>query len=162
MAIDTTYLEQQGWSQEELRHAHRVAKEAERQREPWVDHLERNMHWLYLGGAVVANLTLPIALLPVFVAVTDSHLLLLTAILGLVFGGIATAVFHQLDRIDKKHHVLYIIFIFTTGLVGFSFVLTWANTLVAQAGFGYQHSVVTALVYLAAFLTPYGVWRMIR
>ncbi|MFB6197387.1 MAG: hypothetical protein ABEI52_03830, partial [Halobacteriaceae archaeon] len=80
---------------------------------------------------------------------------------GVVFGAISTAIFHQLDELDTKHHFLYVIFTFIIGVAGFGVIITKANQLAATSG-GYQHGFLSAATYLLSFFIPYATWRVVR
>lgn len=154
MHLDEDKLRSKGWTEEEIRHTRKLVNKVKRKKHPHQHMLLDVVYWSILLFTIAIIISISYWVVPLFVFANTGILLFLIIIIGLLFGGLFGRILHDLDHLERHHHLLFTIIAPITGIASFGIVLAQANTF-AKA-FNNQHNVlVTGALFVISFLAPY-------
>ncbi len=155
-------LEKRGWKKSEIADALHQINHAKWTREEHQKRFDEHVYWILLAVIVAANFAISIALIPVLVALNGVRLYLIIILMGLIFGLLFELVIRGIEHLEKKHHVILVIFIPTAALVNFFVVSKISNKVIGDLGLGDSHNpFIFSFIYALCFIVPYLVYRFI-
>jgi hypothetical protein len=98
-------LHEKGWSPAEIEHAMHHLQLAEERKHPLVKFTDKSTYWLYLFAVVISIGAMSEFLFPFLRFVPKELSIIITAMVGSVFGVLYAHVLHDLDRLAHSHHV---------------------------------------------------------
>jgi len=155
-------LEKRGWNKKEVSKAVGIIKNAKQDRGNGIIFLEKRIYWILLIVIIVANFAISVSLIPILIALKGMLLYIVLIITGGTFGLLFELVIRSIEHLEKKHHVILAILLPVIALVNVFMMSRISNGLMEELSLTNLHnSIVIALVYAAAFVVPYLVYRFI-
>lgn len=158
-------LAEKGWSKSEILKASSILHGKE---DPGQIYFAKQMnpivYWMTLIVSIIANMVVSVVLIPFLLAVKDAWTLyLIVGLLALAFGFFFNLLLNDIEHIDPRHHVIAGIFIPALAIINIFIVLnvTTAIDKVLFASQFSQNAIMIAIVYVVAFIAPYGVASLI-
>ena len=152
-------LHLKGWSKEEIEHAQKVLKKAEKKKHPDIKKVEESLYWFTLIVGLLGTILLSLILIPILIVNNNAWSYILTAIFGFLLGALIVIIIKDLHWLEHHHHVLITILIPVIAIFNFFIVVTRVNKLNNSLGLeAYHDPLVIGLIYLICFVVPYGVF----
>ena len=158
-------LEEKGWSEAEIQQLQKVITEPERGRHKPAFRTRLNpvVYWSTLIVAVIGNFVVAWALLPFLLMLAGGALYFFIAVIALVFGLLFNWLLGSVEHFDPEHHVIAWLFIPALAFITIYVLVGIANQLsVAFASPVRQSPVTVSVVFVAAYVLPYGVSALLK
>lgn len=154
--LNINKLKAKGWSDYEIHHALEILTQAEQEKHPRIKRLDENLFWFFIVIAILGNLAFSIALIPFLISFQTVFTYIITAFTGFVFGTLCTTLFRSIERIERRHHILYSVIIIIAGKVNFVLMTLQSNAMVEAWSLGNLHNpYILGICYLIFFFLPY-------
>jgi len=104
-----------------------------------------------------------ISLIPFLLTLNEVMLYVVIVIMGLAFGLFFEILVRDIEKLDKKHHIIISILIPSIALISFFVITIVANNIKTMFGIkGITHEpLVVGATYAVAFILPYSVYQLI-
>jgi hypothetical protein len=120
------------------------------------------LYWSTILFLTLMNFIVAIILVPFFLATQSLQLYLTIAIFGLLFGQLFNVLITRIEYLESHHHLFASIFIPLIAVVALLAVLSLSRSLASVLGVQItQNPRITILVYVATFLLPYSMSRLL-
>ncbi len=157
-------MKEKGWSEEEISHAMEImySKEKEGKHVIYTKNMNPILYWLSLIIAIIGNLFISIILIPFLLVLSSYQLYFVIVVLALTFGTIFNFLINAIEHIETTHHIIAGAFIPAIAVITVFVMVNVSNKLsvVFQSPI-HQNPVLVSILYVVAFILPYGVTRII-
>lgn len=156
-------MREKGWTEEEIKHAMEIMYSEDKKGRPII--LQKNMnpilYWLSLIIAIIGNLFISVILIPFLIVLSSYHLYFVIAVLAVTFGTIFNFLINAIEHIEPAHHIIAWAFIPAIAVINIFIIVNVANELgsVFQSPI-HQNPVLVSIIYVAAFMLPFGVTKL--
>ncbi|MFH1399586.1 MAG: hypothetical protein ABIG95_05745 [Candidatus Woesearchaeota archaeon] len=113
----------------------------------------RILYWLVLLMLGLCNFLIFLALVPFMLFLSPSHLLIIFASIGLVFGLIFSFLINDIEHLQPRHHVFAALFIPAIALINITVLMGAASILNGEV----VSAKAASLLYVVMFALPYMV-----
>ena len=151
MEIDKDKLRAKGWSEEEIKHAHKVISKAKRAKHPHRHALQETVFWALIIASSFAAAAIAYWFIPILTLFKDSVVYPFTIIIGLAFGLLFSHVMHELEHLERHHHLIIHTIIPLSAIVSFLLVIGRTNNFGAEV----HNGILIGCTYALSFLSPY-------
>lgn len=149
-------LHLKGWSKEEISHAHKIMKKAEKNKHPHVKKLENSLYWFTLAIGIIGTIFLSLVLIPVLMVNNNAWTYVITGIFGFLLGSLIVIIIKDLHWLEGHHHLFITLLIPIIAIFNFFIVVSRINVLNNAIGINsYHNPIIIGVVYLICFLIPY-------
>lgn len=156
-------LHLKGWSKEEIAHAERVFKEAEKKKHPHVRHLEKSLYWFTLIIGIMGTFLTSLVLIPILLVNSDAWSYVMTGFFGLLLGSLIIIIIKDMHWLEHHHHLSIALLIPIVAIFNFFIVVNRLNLLSYSIGFVKTHNpLLVGTVYLVCFVIPYGLFLLFK
>lgn len=141
------------WTKRDTKKAVRIVSKAKHKKSGFVKSLDKAVYWIILLIAVIGNLFVAVALIPVLITLTSFYIYLVIAIIALAIGLLFEIIVRDIEHLEKAHHLTINLIIPLFAIINF-FVVVWIiNSLDIIPRF---NPVIIGLVYAFMFILPYA------
>lgn len=116
-------LRKAGWTKEEISHARRIFKKAEKKTSPGIAALDKWVFWLLLLVGVLGIVAFAIWILPVLFFLTTPLLVFILLIIGICFGTLFTVAIQDLHWLRHRHHGFAALLLPVASIVAFGIIV---------------------------------------
>ena len=156
----TKRLEKRGWKKSEIKKAVSIIKNAKQSKTNSIKLLEKHIYFILLIVVIAANFAISVALIPLLMALKGPLLYFIIIVLGIVFGLLFELVIRGMEHLEKKHHLILVIFIPSIALANVFVISKLSNDLTITLGFKNVHNpTIVALTFAISFVIPYIFYR---
>ena len=149
-------LHLKGWTKEEISHAHKIIKKAEKNKHPHVKKLENSLFWFTLIIGILGTIIFSFVLVPVLMVNNNAWSYVLTGLFGFLLGALIVIIVKDLHWLEGHHHLFMTLVIPIIALFNFFIVVSRVNVLNHALGINsYHNPIIIGMVYFACFLIPY-------
>ncbi|MFH1181643.1 MAG: hypothetical protein V1702_01675 [Candidatus Woesearchaeota archaeon] len=121
------------------------------------------LYWSTILFLTMMNFFVALVLVPFSLAAPTFQLYLAVAIFGLLFGHLFNILITRIEFLERHHHLFASIFIPLIAIVALLIVLSAAESIAAVLGITVtQNPKITMVIYIAAFLTPNTLSRIMK
>ena len=147
------YLVEKGWNKKDINKTIKIIEKAKKSRPLQIKALDKFVYWFSLLIAVIGNLVISIALIPVLLVLKGVSLYIVVITLGTSFGLLFELLVRGIENLETKHHLFLSIIIPVIAVINF-FVIS--NNLEELIGLkNPQDPIIVGSVYTIAFMLPY-------
>ena len=151
MELHKEQLRAKGWSEEEIKHTHKILKKVKRTKHPHRHLLNDALFWALLLLSMFAAAAIAYWLIPIMTMLQASVVYPVVFIVGITFGLLFAIVIHDIEHLEKHHHLIVHLLAPIAAIISFFFVITRTNSFGGE-----QHSaILVGLTYTIGFLAPY-------
>lgn len=156
MQLHHQHLRKRGWTGREIKHTERILAKAHHAKHPAYRILERSLFWALLAVLSIAVFSVSLIVWPAAIVLPTGVLALALLLLGLCLSLLFIVVLHDLDTIDRRHHVLAAVALPVVALVTVNVLIQQLQTISAVLNISLGTSGLTlGGIYAAGLLTPY-------
>jgi hypothetical protein len=120
------------------------------------------LYWSTILFLTMMNFFVAMVLVPFFLAAPTFQLYLTVAIFGLLFGQLFNILITRIEFLERHHHLFASIFIPLIAIIALLIVLSSAESIAAVLGITItQNPKITMVIYIAAFLAPNTLSRLL-
>jgi hypothetical protein len=120
------------------------------------------LYWSTILFMTLMNFLVAVILVPFFIMASSVELYLTVAIFGLLFGQIFNILITRIEHLERHHHLFASVFIPLIAIIALLTVLSLAQKTSDALGIVQaQNPRITILVYIAAFITPNTIARLL-
>ncbi len=125
--------------------------------------LDKIVYWAALFIAILGNMLIAISLIPFLLTLNEVMLYVVMVVIGLSFGLFFEILVRDIEKLEKKHHIIISILIPSIAVISFFVITVVANNLknVLNIGIFTHNPLVVAAVYAIFFILPYVVYHSI-
>lgn len=155
-------LLEKGWEEEDIAKAEDIlySKEKQQKHYGYLKSVHPMLYWMGLMLAIIGNMIISVFLIPFFLVMSSTQLLIVIATMGFVFGMMFNFLLRDIEHVDYKHHVVAGVFIPALAVITILVVVRVANTFAKILKSNvHQNMWVVAIVYVIAFTTPYLTYK---
>ena len=152
-------LREKGWSEEEINQTKEIFLRAQSKKHPTVKKIEAFSYWLFfvlilLGGGISAWL-----MGPFLIVLNKTPALIVSAIFGILFGGLISYLVKEIEEIQRHHHLLIALFVFISA-IGTSILLSHRLHLVVKElpNVAQHNPYLLGGIFSLFTLIPYGIF----
>lgn len=121
------------------------------------------LYWSTILFLTLMNFFVAMVLVPFFLAAPSFALYMSVAIFGLLFGQLFNLLMTKIEDLERHHHIFASTFIPLIGLASMLAALSSVESIASSLHITLtQNPKVTVLIYVAAFLLPNAVTRIIQ
>ncbi len=156
-------LREKGWSDADIQHALSVLGEGSNVAEinVYANKINPVVYWTALVMAIAGNIFIAVLLIPFLLFLQSTQLFLLMIVLGISFGLLFNFILKDIELVDPSHHIIAEVFIPALGIITIFIMITIANQLSFRVDNPiHQNPVLVSVIYIAAFILPYAVFRL--
>ncbi|MFH0870285.1 MAG: hypothetical protein V1866_04485 [archaeon] len=156
-------LHLKGWSKQEIAHAERILKHAEKNKHPHVRALEKSLYWFTLIIGVLGTILLSFVLIPILIAANSSWSYVFAGFFGFTLGFLIITIIRHMHWLQHHHHLSISLFIPILGIFDFFIIVTTVNAFNQSLMIGNIHNpVIAGAVFFICFVLPYGAFMLLR
>jgi hypothetical protein len=152
------HLIEKGWNKKDISRTIKIIERAKKNRHPQIKILDKFVYWYSLLLAIIGNLIISIALIPVLLALKGAQLYTVIITLGLAFGLLFELLIRGIENLETKHHLFLGIIIPVIAVINFIIVSNNMKTFIGIEN--PQNPVIVGIVYAVAFILPYAVYQV--
>ncbi len=156
-------MKEKGWSDEEIKHAMEIMySEDKKGKIIYTRNMNPVIYWLSLIIAIVGNFFISVILIPFLIVLSSYQLYFVIVVLAVTFGTVFNFLINAIEHMEPTHHVIAGVFIPAIAVITVFVMVNVANRLsiVFQSPI-HQNPVLVSLLYVIAFILPYGVTRIL-
>ena len=148
-----TKLSDTVWTKKEIKKAVNIISKAKHKKSDFIKSLDKAVYWFILIIAVLGNLFVAVALVPVLITFTSLYTYLVIAIVALAFGLLFEIIIRDIEHLEETHHLAIGLIIPLFAVLNF-FVIVWIiNNMNIIPKF---NPVTMGLTYAFMFIIPYA------
>jgi hypothetical protein len=156
MKIDKLDLLSKGWSLKEIDQASKIIGEAEDKKIAGIKRIEGSIYWTYLVILMIATVVCSIFLTPFIFAIRTQFIVVITAVLGFVFGTMFSILITDIEKIKHKNHKNLMLTLAFSGVINAGLIVNLAADFSIRSGLRLSHNpYLIAGIYLFSYLTPH-------
>lgn len=122
----------------------------------YAKHGSNILYWMSLLVLTICNFFIAIILIPLLIFINQAQLYLIVVALGLVFGFFFNLLIHDIEHLERKHHLFAILFIPLVVIIDLFIVINISNNIATIFGISTKQSpLIVSCVYVLVFLIPY-------
>ena len=151
-------LREAGWTKQEMNHARRVFKNAEKKTHPHIKLLDQWIYWLLLIVGVLGIVAFSLWVLPVLFFLSTFWLVVVLLLIGWCFGMLFTTAIQDIHWLHHGHHGLAALLLPLVSVLSFGIVVSFGERY--RVAFPdiitYHHKAwLIGLLFAVGFLAPY-------
>ncbi len=151
---------------EEIEHKVKLIQEERKklkERKKTIIFLDKIVYWVALFIAIIGNMLIAISIIPFLLTLSKILLYVVIAIMGLAFGLFFEIVVRDLEKLEKKKHIIISILIPSIAVISFFVITIVANNLKTLLGIKIiaHEPLLVGITYAIAFILPYTVYQLI-
>ncbi len=151
MRIHHGRLKAKGWTDQEITHAKKAVKRAEKKKHPAYGFLEVAVYWGLLFLTAVGIFLVSIVIVPVLFVYPDSLILGVLLALGLCLGSLFALLIKDVEWLEPRHHAFNLAVLALVAVLNILFITGQFSSLV-----GDEHRPwLLGLGFAVAILAPY-------
>jgi len=156
MRINKLDLLSKGWSVKEIEHASKIIARAEDKKHKTIRLIDNSVYWALLVIIVVASIVCSIFLTPFLFAVKNYFVLIMTSIVGLIFGVMFSIIIVDIEKIDTRHNKNLLSTFVLCGMINFCLIILFANSFMINTRLTMSYNIfLIAGIYLFSYLVPH-------
>ena len=153
-------LAEKGWSDKDIKKAASILEKAE----SYDKHFSKIVFWSALIVIIFANLVVSLILIPFLVVLSQVLLYFVIVLLAGSIGFLYNLLITDIQHLEKKHHVAASIIIPILAIANLIAVILMSNKFMEQAQVNNlpHNPIIMGIVFVAAFILPYLVGKLIK
>ena len=153
-------LIEKGWSRKDINKTLKIIEKAKKNKHPKIKILDKSVYWISLLLAIIGNLIVSIALIPVLLALKSFQLYLVIITIGVSFGLLFELLIRTIEHLETKHHIFLSVIIPIIAVVNIIIIVLFSNRLEEMINIqNPQNPFLIGVVYAVAFMLPYVVYQ---
>ena len=154
MNIDPLKLQTKGWSKEEIEHAKRIFRKAEKNKNRKIKIFEQITYIILVLGVLAISFTGAALIEPFLLFVKPLPALGIIFILGIIFGGIISALVKHIEKIELHHHLIISLIVPTSAIITSILIVREAKIINTNM----EHNpLLLGIIYSIGCLIPFGI-----
>ncbi|MBN2111476.1 hypothetical protein JW707_00080 [Candidatus Woesearchaeota archaeon] len=157
-------LKGKGWAEEEIRRTARILEESPEKKSPKLIMLDKIAYWTGLFLAILANFVISVMLIPFLIVMKSFYLYLALIFIGVAFGWVFSLLIADIESIKTGQHIVAWIFIPAIALINVYLMTDLSNfiAVLMEMPSSTHHSTLVSVVYVASFMLPYSISKLIK
>ena len=156
MKIDKLDLLSKGWSAAEIEHASKVILDAENKKHVGIRFLESSIYWTLLFLLLIATIVCSTVLTPFIFAITSQFIIIITAVMGFLFGTLFSILITDIEKIEHKNHKNLLFTLVFSGIINAGLIINFAIDFSTKTRLPLTHNPYTiAGIFLFSYLIPH-------
>lgn len=161
MPITREDLVKKGWTEKDIIKTINILNSAKENKSTTLKRLDFIAYWVALIVAIIINVTISIALIPVLIFIKGLALYIIIGIIGLSFGFLFDFLIREIESIGQKDYVIQGLFIPSIAIINVYYITNVANNYALKGGISLiKNPILISLVYVLSFITPYLLFKL--
>jgi hypothetical protein len=162
--VDIDTLKKKGWSEEEIKRVTSVFAESPSKKSPTILLIDKVVYWAGLFLAIIGNFAISVLLIPFLILLKSFYLYLSLLFLGIIFGWVFSVLISDIEAVKTGQHIVAWVFIPAIALINVYIMTNLSNHIAGlmQIGSGIHAAPMVSVVYVLAFMFPYGLTRLLE
>ncbi len=104
------------WNKEHISKTFEIVKRAKTKKQKHIRILDKSIYWLILFIAIIGNFVISIPVILFLLVLGPIQLYPVIIILGIAFGLLIEILIRNLEHLEKKHHIIFVLIIPLLGI----------------------------------------------
>jgi|FLOH01.1.fsa_nt_gi uncharacterized membrane protein YhaH (DUF805 family) len=156
MDVSRKKLGVKGWSNKEINDTIKILQAGKKKRKLSNLFFDSFVYWTGLLIMILGNFAFSIIITFLLISSQKGIIYVLSFFLAACFSIVIASLVKDLDHLDKKHHVSYLLIIPIVGLITFFLTSKFADSQLSALQVTHNNPWIAGIIYFAGFIIPYS------